>query len=321
MWRVDELNGGKWSLTQEDSSGGHTGSPHMLLTKINTRGAGAPIGDDDFCAEFVGLKVDAALAKCRALRGIHPQVGMLLLRKCCVLALSYLSQVVPPSLTAQHFARFDEELAAFVHELLTLPGRPHGLLCVEERMSVFRQRLRLPTRFNGAGLLGVDGVGPAAFVGSVIACCEVDTVLADNITGLERFAAPAIRMLQARLAPLGNERVNATLRLPLGVPVDLFSPARYVEQDSKTNRAPKMQQVWGKEVHAAAARRLGPLEAALGDCDFVASQARQTSGANPQPSAVQSLQPLHSGAVRGVVPVAVPRAAARAPRQRWRGRR
>ncbi len=50
--------------------------------------------------------MDAALAKCRALRGIHPQVGMLLLRKCCVQALNFLSQVVP---TAQHFARFDAD--------------------------------------------------------------------------------------------------------------------------------------------------------------------------------------------------------------------
>ncbi len=49
---------------------------------------------------------------------------MLLLRKCCVQALSYLSQVVPSSLTAQHFAHFDKELAAFVLELLALPGRP-----------------------------------------------------------------------------------------------------------------------------------------------------------------------------------------------------
>ena len=166
--------------------------------KLPARGmrvAGAPLGDDVYCADFVGQKVDAALAKCRALRGIHPQVGMLLLRKCCVQALNFLSQVVPPSLTAQHFARFDVELAAFVLELLTLPGRPHGLACAEERLSVFRQRLRLPTRFNGAGLLGVDGVGPAAFVGSVIACCDVDTVLADNIAGLERFAAPAVRLL------------------------------------------------------------------------------------------------------------------------------
>jgi hypothetical protein len=123
------------------------------------RGHEAASGNDAFCAQFVGRKVDTALAKCRALRGIHPQVGMLLLRKCCVPALNYLSQVVPPSLTAQHFARFDEELASFVLELLALPGRPSALAC-DERLSVFRQRIRLPTRFNGAGLLGVDGWGP-----------------------------------------------------------------------------------------------------------------------------------------------------------------
>jgi hypothetical protein len=77
--------------------------------EVSSRGikvAGAPIGDDDFCAEFVGHKVDMALAKMRALRGIHPQVGMLLLRTCCLPQLNYFAQVVPPSLTAQHFARF-----------------------------------------------------------------------------------------------------------------------------------------------------------------------------------------------------------------------
>ena len=180
---------------------------------------------------------------------------MLLLRKCCVQALSYLSQVVPPSLTAQHFARFDEELATFVLELLTLPGRPSALACAEERLSVFRQRLRLPTRFNGAGLLSVDGVGPAAFVGSVIACCEVDSVLAAHASGLERFAEPALRLLLTRLAPLGNERANEVLHLPLAAPMDLFSPARYVEQDSDNKRAPKMQRVWGKVIRVP--RRAG----------------------------------------------------------------
>ena len=45
------------------------------------RFAGAPIGHDDFCDAFVGQKVDEALAKCRALRGIYPQVGVWLLRK------------------------------------------------------------------------------------------------------------------------------------------------------------------------------------------------------------------------------------------------
>ena len=43
--------------------------------EVSSRGmkvAGAPIGDDDFCTEFVGQKVDTALDKMRALRGIHP---------------------------------------------------------------------------------------------------------------------------------------------------------------------------------------------------------------------------------------------------------
>ena len=37
--------------------------------KLPARGmrvAGAPLGDDVYCADFVGQKVDAALAKCRA---------------------------------------------------------------------------------------------------------------------------------------------------------------------------------------------------------------------------------------------------------------
>ncbi len=104
-------------------------------------------------------------------------------------------------------------------ELVTLPGRPHGLACAEERLSVSGRGCAGQRASTAPGCYGV---GPAAFVGSVIACCEVDTVLANTIVGLERFAAPAVRLLQARLAPLGNERVNATLHLPLEVPVDLF---------------------------------------------------------------------------------------------------
>ncbi len=61
----------------------------------------------------------------------------------------------------------------------------------------------------------MDGVGLAAFVGSVIACCEVDSVLAAHATGLELFAEPSSRLLLTRLAPLGNERANEVLHLPL----------------------------------------------------------------------------------------------------------
>ena len=58
-------------------------------------------------------------------------------------------------------------------------------------------------------------------------------------------------------------------------PADLLDPSRYVEPDSNENLVvPKLQQRWSRSVHEAAWRTLGPDEEALGDCDFVHSQAR-----------------------------------------------
>jgi hypothetical protein len=120
----------------------------------------------------------------------------------------------------------------------------------------------------------VDSIGAAAFVGSVVASCEADLVLARNIGGLERFARPALLLLQARLSPLGATKTNELLKLPLSSDLDLFDPSRYVEQDSDDKSAPKLQQKWSKEVHVAAARTLRPDEEALGDSDLVHAEAR-----------------------------------------------
>ena len=58
-------------------------------------------------------------------------------------------------------------------------------------------------------------------------------------------------------------------------PADLLDPSRYVEPDSNENLVvPNLQQRWSSSVHEAAWRTLGPEEQALGDCDFVHSQAR-----------------------------------------------
>ncbi len=117
------------------------------------------------------------MVKIRALQeGIHPQVGMLLLRLCCMPLLNYL-QVVPPSLVAEHFASFDAQVANFVLLLLTLPGRARSLPCAEDRMRAFRRRLRPPIRHKGAGLIGVDSISAAAFVGSVVAAAHADLVV------------------------------------------------------------------------------------------------------------------------------------------------
>jgi hypothetical protein len=236
--------------------------------------AGAPIGDDDYCADLVGRMVDSTVAKIRALRGIHPQVGMLLLRQCCMPALNYLAQVVPTSLTARHFARFDEEVANLVLELQTLRGRAGSPHCPDARRRAFARRLRLPLRLGGAGLVGVDSIGPAAFISSVAASAAADPILTRHITGLERFARPALQLLQARLLPLGSTRCNTLLRLPLASDIDLYDHSRYVEPDTEQKTAPKLQREWSQAVHVAAARTLGLEDEALGDCDLVHSQAR-----------------------------------------------
>jgi hypothetical protein len=92
-------------------SAGHAAAPDcfagMEVSARGTKVARAPIGDADFCAKFIGQRVDTVLAKIRTLRGMHPQIDMLLLRMCYLPQLNYLAQVVPPSITAQHFARLD----------------------------------------------------------------------------------------------------------------------------------------------------------------------------------------------------------------------
>jgi hypothetical protein len=141
------------------------------------------------------IKLQFTFAKIHALKGIDPQVGMLLLRLCCMPLLNYLAQVTPPSLTAQHFAEsdFDIQVADFVLQLLTLTGRASCPPCAEDRMRAFRRRLRLPMRHNGAGLVGVDSIATAAFAGSVIAATHADRVLPLHLDGLARFAQPAVR--------------------------------------------------------------------------------------------------------------------------------
>ena len=146
--------------------------------------AGAPVGDDDYCVDFVADKVDAMETKLRALRGINPQVGMLLLRKCTMPALLYLAQVVPPSLSSEPFARFDDMVADCVADMLTLGPGARGPPCPPDRLAVFRHRLRLPMCYNGAGLAGPGPIAAAAFVGSVSASVGANQTLAAHVHGL-----------------------------------------------------------------------------------------------------------------------------------------
>ncbi len=63
-------------------------------------------------------------------------------------------------------------------------------------MRAFRRRLRLPMRHNGAGLIGVDSISAAAFVGSVVAAVHADPVLFLLLDGLN--ALLSLAQLQGR---------------------------------------------------------------------------------------------------------------------------
>jgi hypothetical protein len=91
----------------------------------------------DSKGEFI--RIPSGTSECRSV----PTSWHAAPRLCCMPLFNYLAQVTPPSLTAQHFAEYDIQVADFVLQLLTLPGRaiascPH---CAEGRMRAFRRRL------------------------------------------------------------------------------------------------------------------------------------------------------------------------------------
>jgi hypothetical protein len=60
--------------------------------------AGAPIGDDAFCADFVGVKVDDALAELQTLLGITLKSGFTC--SVCMPQLNYLFRLRSPPITS-----------------------------------------------------------------------------------------------------------------------------------------------------------------------------------------------------------------------------
>jgi hypothetical protein len=90
--------------------------------------------------------------------------------------LNYLAQVVPPSLTADHFSRFDAGVADLVLQLLTLSGECISPICAIDPRAAFKMRLRLPLLSNGVGLIGVSAIGAA----SVVTSAHEDAVLPGN---------------------------------------------------------------------------------------------------------------------------------------------
>ena len=218
--------------------------------------AGAPIGTDDFCKNFVKEKVKSVKKRIQCLSGIDPQVGMYLIRKCLIPALTFLAQVTPSTLTLGAFAKYDDFLIEFIETSILKPRGSSAPACTDDRKTKFRKRVRLPLRHRGGGITAMAAIAPAAFFASVVTATVVDPVLRGHIDGFERFAAPVHRQLAERLGPEPPDAV--TERLPTDFKethTALLDTSFFVELLNK-EPALKLQKMLSYAIQAQAAKQL-----------------------------------------------------------------
>jgi hypothetical protein len=224
--------------------------PEIRPTAEGLRIAGAPVGTDDFCKAFVHTEVRAVFTKLKRIHGIHPQVGMLLLRRCGPIALNFLAQVTPSHFTLADFAKFDDDLATFVYNsILALPNQPPPLGCSENRFARFKERVRLPLRHRGCGMASLALTAPAAFFSSVMSAAAEHPSLRVHLDGLKRFSAGVMTQIKTRFGPVVSEDAQTFLDsiFPEDASSGLVDPAFYVDLFTKKSDL-KLQRVLSVEV-------------------------------------------------------------------------
>ena len=146
------------------------------------------------------------MSKLQRMKGMHPQVGMLLLRKCGPISLNFLAQVTPSHLTLAAFSQFDEDLANFVYNsILSLVGHAPALACSDDRLTRFKARVRLPLLFDLAL------IAPIAFFASAISASVEHSSLRQHFDGLSRFSSGLANQIRLRLEPLAGELFDSLL--------------------------------------------------------------------------------------------------------------
>ena len=93
----------------------------LVASREGTKIAGAPVGTDQFTYRSVTNLVRRAQTTLKALNGIDPQVGFLLLRRCVSCALTYLSQVTPPLFMLGSLRNFDDRMFECAMQLILIP--------------------------------------------------------------------------------------------------------------------------------------------------------------------------------------------------------
>ena len=134
----------------------------------------------------------------RVIRVITLITLITLLRLCVASAPVYLAQVTPPHLTHDLFERFNTRMVDCGLEMLTQPGQPEPSYSAMRRARA-RQRMQLPLRHKGMGVLSITLRHPIAYFASVASCLVEDKTLARHVNGLRDFAADTHERLRLHL--------------------------------------------------------------------------------------------------------------------------
>ena len=172
------------------------------LNIVNTgmKIGGGPVGTEQFVRDFSTEVLEHFEERITALPGMNPQVGFGLLRVSVSSAPVHLAQLAPPLLTHDLFEHFDDRMVECGFALLTLPGQDEPKYSAERRRRA-KQRLTLPFRHKGAGIVSIGMRHALAYFSSVAVCAATDDDLAAHIGGLRRFAADTHQRLLACVGP------------------------------------------------------------------------------------------------------------------------
>eukprot|EP00731_Ephydatia_muelleri_P037266 Em0431g2a len=121
---------------------------------------GAPIGNEEFCNNFVINKQSSVSFLLQQLQGLeNPQLALALLRKCAAFCkMTHISRVTPPTLIKSSLSEFDDSIHHCFTECLALNLSPQSSGWKQACLSLSR---------GGLGLRSVAVHSTAAYLGSV----------------------------------------------------------------------------------------------------------------------------------------------------------
>ena len=121
---------------------------------------GAPIGNEEFCNNFVINKQSSVSFLLQQLQGLEtPQLALALLRKCAAFCkMTHISCVTPPTLIKSSLSEFDDSIHHCFTECLALNLSPQSSGWKQACLSLSR---------GGLGLRSVAVHSTAAYLGSV----------------------------------------------------------------------------------------------------------------------------------------------------------